>query len=87
MNDVNVIFKVRQIIRESPIGFSGSGISFIWSSGFGIVKQNPGSSGWKVCARVKMPEITVGITGLHELFGWDYGIEEPYWVASHNTWD
>ena len=26
-----------------------------------------------------MPKITLGITGLHEILGRDYGIEEPYW--------
>ena len=32
-----------------------------------------------------MPEMSLGITELHEIFGVVYGIEEPYWVASHNT--
>ena len=27
-------------------------------------------------------KITLGITGLHEILGRDYGIEEPYWGAS-----
>ena len=35
--------------------------------------------GPKVCARVRMPQITLGITGLHEILGKDYGIEEPHW--------
>ena len=26
-----------------------------------------------------MPKITLGITGFLEIFGRDYGIEEPYW--------
>ena len=26
-----------------------------------------------------MPKITLRITGLHEILGRDYGIEEPYW--------
>ena len=26
-----------------------------------------------------MPNITLVITGLHEILGRDYGIEEPYW--------
>ena len=29
-----------------------------------------------------MPKITLGITGLDEILGWDYGIEEPYWGSS-----
>ena len=32
-----------------------------------------------------MPELTLGITGLHELLGRDYGIEEPYWGPSIGT--
>ena len=32
-------------------------------------------SGLKVCARGGMPKITLGITGLYEIFGRDYGIE------------
>ena len=32
----------------------------------------------KVCARVRMPEITLGVTRLHEILGRSYGIEEPY---------
>ena len=32
----------------------------------------------KVCARVRMPEMTLEITRLHEILGRNYGIEEPY---------
>ena len=39
-------------------------------------------SGLKVYARDGMPKITLGITGLHEILGRDYGIEEPYWGPS-----
>ena len=35
-------------------------------------------SGLKVCGRVRMPEMTLGITGLHEILSRDYGIEGPY---------
>ena len=28
------------LLRGSPVGFSGSGISLIWNSGFGVLKQN-----------------------------------------------
>ena len=31
-----------------------------------------------------MPKITLGITGLHEVLGRDYGSEEPYWGPSEN---
>jgi len=36
----------------------------------------------KVCTGGGMPKITLGITGLHEILGRDYGIEEPYWGPS-----
>ena len=39
-------------------------------------------SGLKACAGVGKPKITLGITGLHEILGRDYGIEEPYWGPS-----
>ena len=35
-------------------------------------------SGMKVCAVGGMPKMTFGIPGLHEIWGRDYGIEEPY---------
>ena len=31
----------------------------------------------KVCAGCGMPQITIGITGLHEILGRNYGSEEP----------
>ena len=39
-------------------------------------------SGLKVCAGGWMPKITLGITGLHEILGQDYGSEECYWGPS-----
>ena len=30
-----------------------------------------------------MQGITLGITGLQEILGWDYWIEEPYWEPSY----
>ena len=36
----------------------------------------------KLCAGGGIPKITLGITGLHEISGRDYGIEEPYWGPS-----
>ena len=36
----------------------------------------------KLCAGCGIPKITLGITGLHEISGQDYGIEEPYWGPS-----
>ena len=35
-------------------------------------------SGLKVCAGGGVPKITLGITGLPEILGRDYGIEKPY---------
>ena len=34
-------------------------------------------SGLKVCAGGGMPKVTLGITGLPEILGRDYGIEKP----------
>ena len=46
-------------------------------------KANSGrDSGLKVCAGGGMPKVTLGITGLPEILGRDYGIEKPYWVPS-----
>ena len=42
------------------------------------VKQER-DSGLKVCTGGVMPKITLGITGLHEIMGRDYKIEEPHW--------
>ena len=39
-------------------------------------------SGLKVCAGGVRPKITLGITGLHEIMGRDYKIEEPHWGTS-----
>ena len=39
-------------------------------------------SGLKVRVRVRMPILTLGITGLHEILGRNYGIEELYCGAS-----
>ena len=32
-----------------------------------------------------MPKITLGITELHEVLSWDYGIEEPFLEPSENA--
>jgi len=40
-------------------------------------------SGLKVYLGGQIPRITLGITGLHDILGWDYGIEEPYWETSY----
>ena len=48
-----------------------------------MLKQNAGEIlDSKVCVRVRMAKITLGITGLPEVLGRDYGIEEPYWGPS-----
>ena len=31
-----------------------------------------------------MPKLTLGITGLYEVLGWDYRSEKPYWGPSEN---
>ena len=38
--------------------------------------------GLKVCAGGGMPKVTLGITGLPENLGRDYGIEKPHWGPS-----
>ena len=38
--------------------------------------------GLKLCAGGGMPKVTLGITGLPENLGRDYGIEKPYWGPS-----
>ena len=62
------------------MGFGGPGISLIWSSGFGIWKQNQGEfRDWKYTPDGKWDaKKTLGVRGLHEILGGDYGIEEPY---------
>ena len=35
-----------------------------------------------MCVQVRMPKISLGIMGLHEILGPDYGIEKPYWGPS-----
>ena len=62
-------------------------------SGFSLLKleirdftARSGLDSWlKVCAAGVMPKITIGFTGLHEILGRDYGIEEPYWGPSKRT--
>ena len=59
-------------------------------SGFSLLKleirdftARSGLDSWlKVCAAGVMPKITIAFTGLHEILGRDYGIEEPYWGPS-----
>ena len=41
-----------------------------------------GVSGLKVWQGGEIPKITLGITGLHETSGRDYGSEESYWGPS-----
>ena len=40
--------------------------------------------GLKVCAGGGMPKMTLGITGLHEVLGRDYGSEKPHRGSSEN---
>ena len=39
-------------------------------------------SRFKVCAGGGMPKVTLGITGLPEIWGRDHGIEKLYWRPS-----
>ena len=66
--------------KGSPIGFSVSGISLVRN-----FKEKSGrDSGLKlkVSSEGGMLKTTLGITGLHEILGGDYGIEEPNWGPS-----
>ena len=47
-----------------------------------MAKSSRRDSGLNVCARGGMPKITIGITGLLQILGQDYGIEERYWGPS-----
>ena len=60
-------------------------VSLIRCSGFGILRKIRQASGLKVYVRVRTAEITLGITGLHEILGRKYGIEEHYWGPSAYT--
>ena len=42
-------------------------------------------SGLKVCGGGAMPKVTLGITGLPEILGRDYGIEKPFWGPSKHS--
>ena len=50
-----------------------------------ITGKSGRDSGLKVCAGGGMPKITLGITGLLEILGRDYGIENPYWGPSYKA--
>ena len=66
-------------IHRVPIRIFG--ISPIWSSGFGIVKQNRVEiRDWKYAK-----DVGCQIKGLSEIWGRDYEIEEPYWGSSINS--
>ena len=59
-----------------------SGFS-LWKLEIRDFKARSGLDSWlKVCAAGVMPKKTIGFTGLHEILGRDYGIEEPYWGPS-----
>ena len=59
-----------------------SGFS-VWKLEIRDFTARSGLDSWlKVCAAGVMPKITIGFTGLHEILGRDYGIEEPYWGPS-----
>ena len=58
-------------------------ISFIWSSGFTILKQNLGETqDWKYTHGISNIHVAIWITGLHKNLIWEDRIEDPYWGAS-----
>ena len=69
------------------LGFRFFGIRDFPSLKLGIrdfTAKSGRDSGLKVCAGGGMPKIALGITGLLEILGRDYGIEEPYWGPSQS---
>ena len=69
------------------LGFRFFGIRDFPSLKLGIrdfTTKSGRDSGLKVCAGGGMPKIALGITGLLEILGRDYGIEEPYWGPSQS---
>ena len=71
---------------NAPNRFSGPGISHVWNSrcGSSSYDKSGQDSGLKASREVGCGKITLGITGLHEILGRDYGIEERYLGLS---WD
>ena len=59
-------------LLESPVGFSG----------FGIIKQDRARIGIESMPVRWDAKNNPGVTGLHEMLGRDYGIEELYWGPS-----
>ena len=51
----------------------------------GLKAKSGRDSGLKVCLGGERPKITLRITGLHEIVGRDYGIDEPYWEPSREV--
>ena len=56
--------------------------SFFGIRDFSYLRLGIRDSGLKAWAGGGKPKITLGITGLHEILGRDYGTEEPYWGPS-----
>ena len=58
-------------------------ISFIWSSGFTILKQNLGETqDWKYTHGISNIHVAIRIMGLHKNLIWEDRIEDPHWGAS-----
>ena len=73
-------------MRVSNINFVGMRDFSYLRLGIRDFKAKTGrDSGLKVCAGGGMPKITLGITGLPETLGRDYGIEKRY--LGHSTID
>ena len=65
---------------HQKVGFSESGISLIWSSGFGILKYNRTRFGIESMRASRMPKITLGIAQ-----NFDSGLRDwrTYWDPPH----
>ena len=81
-------FSIGSLIKGCQIGFSGPGISLIWSSVFGIWFGRV--SGLKLCLGGGTPKITLGITETKlwvEIKGLKNAIGDPrFWIMRGNAW-
>ena len=71
--------RVRSLLRVSYWFFRDPGFP-LFARDSGFESKIGQDSGFKVCVRVRVPKIILGATGLHEILGRDYRIEEPYIV-------
>ena len=69
-------------IGGSSIGFRDPGFPLFEARDSGFKSKIGTRFGIESVFGRGMPKITLGFTGLHEILGWDYWIEEPHWGPS-----